>query len=102
MSSAKIDTKVQEEALVAAVKQWFRERHAERQVDAKKKDNTTFRWFRGKKKVRTVVVVISCFLYVALVSRAYMCTCSRKLCGRVLFMYTEGTIMLYLSPPLFE
>ena len=37
----KIETNEQQDALVAAVKQWFRERHAERQVDDSKKDNTT-------------------------------------------------------------
>ena len=44
----KIEKKEQQDALVAAVKQWFRERHAERQVDDSKKDNTTFRWFKKK------------------------------------------------------
>ena len=50
-----VKTKEMQDALVAGVKQWYRERHAERHIDENKKDNATFRWF--KKKVRAVLIL---------------------------------------------
>ena len=52
-----VKTKEQQDALVAGVRKWYRERHAERQIDDSKKETATFRWF--KKKVWTVVSVYS-------------------------------------------